>query len=330
MGLLEAMVVALTSLGAVTWLIVVARCELRLAPSQLAPAYSDSPRWDVAVARAWLTAPLWVPVAVVVSALLPGIWAAAVGGPDHCLAAQHHHHHLCLFHPPHLGETGLDWLVPLLGALALGFRGAPAARRILLERRIGKTLVALSRPSSFGDDVRLLEQRECLALTVGYRKPAILISDGLVDSLDADSLAVVLAHERAHASRGDNAWAAFDRLAAAMLPRRAAAPLLDRIALAREQRCDAVAAEAVASPIRVAQALVRVARIEFARTQCGLSVVGQSVGHMEARVRLLLSSRSNRNGRTPLVLAGVGCLLIGLGAGPAHALVEEVVTYFLH
>ena len=77
----------------------------------------------------------------------------------------------------------------------------------------------LSRPCPLGKGIRLLDQREPVALTLGFLRPVILLSQGLLDAVSQDTLNVVLAHERAHVRRRDTAWALLDSIVAALLPR---------------------------------------------------------------------------------------------------------------
>jgi len=320
-GLLEVAALAGLVFAAGAWLVVVL-----FAPRDHAGGARTSPGHRLVVGRAWLYAPLWVPVALVTAAMAPGILGALVGEGDHCLGHGGHHHHLCPVHPPHVAEGELGWLLPLSVALAVGAIVAVTLRRALREARLVRALVATSRPSILGDDVRLLDRPEPIALTVGWRRRTILVSVGLVESLDAEALAVVLAHERAHVSRGDTRLALLDRLAAALLPRSAAAPLLGRVALAREQACDAEAAREVGGPLAVARTLAMVLRLRMSAPPIGVSMASSTI---EARVVQLLDPPRPSRRRLALALIGLATLL-AVGAGPLHTAIEHLITAALH
>jgi Zn-dependent protease with chaperone function len=264
---------------------------------------------------------------VLFAALLPGLFGAWSEHGDHCLAHGHgHHHHLCLLHPPHATGHWLTWVAPLLVAV-------PAAVVLLRwmwrgrgQRRLARTLVATSRPSQLGADLRLLDRAEPLALTVGVRSPTILLSTGLLERVSARALEVVLAHERAHVARGDTRLARVDRLAAALLPRAVARPLLDQITLAREQACDAAAVERVGDPVTVARALTEIARLGLRAPATGVSVAS---GALEARVLHLLEPPSPTR-QAWLVPSSVFVALVIAGAGPVHGAVEHLITFVLH
>lgn len=319
-GLVEGAVLALTFLAAATFLGVVG-----LSP-RLAPGTRGAPAWRAGAARAWLYAPLWLPVVLLACALIPHLVGWFGAGADHC--AGHlggHQHHLCFIHPPHASQHVVSWALPLALALtALAIVGHSARKR-LAEWRLSRSLVAISRPSSYGDDVRLLDQDAALALTVGWRRPTALLSTGLIAGLSPAALAIVLAHERAHIARRDTWIALFDRFAASLLPRRTAAPLLERITIAREQACDAAAAFA-GGPLAVASALTQVARLGMSVPEAGVSVAS---GPLEARIHHLLAPPSPA--RLPWLIPTAALLAIALlGAGPVHTVAEYLITYLLH
>lgn len=319
-GLVEVASLAAVLLIAITW-VVVGLFAPRVAAS------SASPLRRAVVARAWLYAVLWVPPLVLFAAFLPGLFAGLGEHGDHCLAHGHgHHHHLCLLHPPHATGHWLTWVAPLLVAIPAVAASLRWAWRDRWQRRLARTLVATSRPSQFGADVRLLDQSEALALTVGGPSPTILLSSGLLDRVSARVLEVVLAHERAHVSRGDIRLARLDRLVAALLPRAVAGPLLDQITLAREQACDAAAVERVGDPAVVARALTEIARLGMRPPATGVSVAS---GALEARVLHLLEPPLPTR-RIWLLPSLVFAALVLAGAGPVHGAVEHLITFLLH
>ena len=102
---------------------------------------------------------------------------------------------------------GGDWLSPAsvivaLEGLALVLMAASLTRQILRQsgfaRRLPTTAVTV-----LGTPVLLVHSQQPHAFTLGFMRPRIVISDGLIDLLDDDELACVLAHEKHHARRRD-------------------------------------------------------------------------------------------------------------------------------
>jgi Zn-dependent protease with chaperone function len=317
-GLFEVFVLSGALLCASTWVLTVLAAPERFSPTL-------SPRARTLRARLWLFAPLWVPPALLLATVLPGLVAAALGMADHCLAHGGHHHHLCLFHPPHIAARPLAWTLAAassLPVLALLMRGIKRAHD---NAALSRALVRSGRRCDYGSDVRLLDDETPLALTTGVLHPKILLSRGLTEKLGSETLTIVLAHERAHLQRKDTAWALLDQIVAALLPAKVAGPLLDEISLAREQACDEQAALHSSRP-EVAAALTRVARLGLRTPAFGLSVAATA---LERRVHYLLETEP----RDPTSAVGPLLALTTLalaGAGPVHDLVERVVAFLLH
>ena len=317
-GLLEVVALAAALLTTVAW-----AGAVLMAPTQLPVKLALAPR--AVRARLWLYAPLWLPTLLVSASVLPGLLGTALGLGDHCAAHDGHHHHLCLLHPPHVSNHPLAWSVAAAVLLPLCVVLGRAAWSGVLQCQLARALVRSSRASSLGPDVRLLDREEPIALTVGFLRPIILLSQGLLDVVSPATLDVILAHERAHVRRRDTAWALLDSLVAALVPRGVRAGLLRELALSREQACDLWAAER-AGKLRVAQALTSVARLGLSQPAVGMSVAASS---LEARVLHLLEppAASRWWPVAPLALVlGVAAL----GAGPVHTMIERVVTLLLH
>lgn len=327
-GLLEVVVLAGSLLAAMTW-VAVALVAPRQSATGLRGVGSQPltpPAQRLGSARAWLYAPIWVPALLVGAALIPGLLGALVAHADHCVGHASVHHHLCLLHPPHAADSAVAWALPLALLLPAAAFVALCVRRAARDWRLTRTLVATSRASDLGEDVRLLDNHEPLAATVGWRRPTILLSSGLLRAVSDHTRAVVLAHERAHVARGDTLLALCDRLAASLLPRAVAATLLGRIALAREQACDALAAEQAGGHVAVARALTEIARLRMTPPATGVSVAS---GSLELRVAHLL--RPPPRSRRPRLLHLAWLLpALALGAGPIHSVLEHLISAVLH
>lgn len=317
-GLLEVVGLAAALLTGLAW-----AGAVFLAPTQLPAKLAPAPR--AARARLWLYAPLWLPTLLVGASVLPGLLGTMLGLGDHCAVHDGHHHHLCVLHPPHISNHPLVWSVAAAVLLPMFVALARAAWSGVEQFQLARALVRSSRASSLGPDVRLLDRDEPIALTVGFLRPVILLSQGLLDVVSPATLDVILAHERAHVRRRDTAWALLDTLVAALVPRVVRAGLLRELALSREQACDLWAAER-AGRLRVAQALTRVARLGLSQPAVGMSVAASS---LEARVLHLLEPPAASRW-WPVAPVALLLVLAVLGAGPVHTMIERLVTLLLH
>ncbi len=317
--LLELALFSAVVIGALAWL-VVAVVAPRRRPAQ------GSPVARTFLARAWLYAPVWVPLVVVAAALMPGV-AGALGllPGDHCLSHPASHHHLCVAHPPEEAGIWMTWALPL-GALGVALAGlVVCGRRAWQQWRLARVLIQLSEPSSFGPDVRLIDQDAPLAVTLGLLRPTVLLSTGLLSRTSPGALDVVLAHERAHVARRDTLLSFLDQFAAALFPARVVGRLLADLTLAREQACDAVAARSTGRA-RVAAALAEVASLNMVTPAVGLSI---AAGALEARVMHLLYPPAP-TWRWVLAPATVLVTLVAAGVGPGHSVIEFLLTFLLH
>ncbi len=189
-------------------------------------------------------------------------------------------------------------------------------------------------------NLRVLETLRPLAFTIGFSRPAVCLSTGLVDLLSEGELRAVLFHERSHAARRDplRLWiAGFVADALWFLPvaQSLKAAFMDMI----EQAADDQALRAHVSALELAEAIVKTA-------QGGLipplkpATLFQGRLSLEARVLRLLDEGHGPGFRVPRrSLYGSGAvlvLLIGMLLGPslvvstgqmrAHSLSEGGVT----
>jgi len=317
--LLEMIALSGGAAALLVWVVVVV-CVPRLAAHQSALMRGELK------ARIWLYAPIWVPAALVVSALLPGVLGALTGSGDHCVGHGALHHHLCLFHPPQMAHVSIGWALAFLPALAAMTLMARQMWRFWSARAWTRALVGSSQPLGEGACVRVVEEPDALAFTVGALRPVVVVSRGLVDQLSDDELRVVLAHERAHRERRDTLWALLDRIAGSLLPAEMRGVLLAEIELAREQACDARAARK-AGRVQVAATLLRVARMGLTSPRAGLSVGASS---LELRVHTLLADEARASAVAKIWPWLSAVVVVGLGAGPFHKMMERLIALVLH
>ena len=166
-----------------------------------------------------------------------------------------------------------------------------AVRTIRAARRERAMLASL--PARPLDDQGLVHVVECdrpLALTVGaLRRPRIYISRGLLGRVSPDTIAAVLAHERAHARARHGILQSLGRTVSHSFsffpPMRLAA---DHLILGLEFAADEGAVRIVGDPVALASALVDVAAHTKGRPAGALAAGADGLG---ARVGRLTSSR---------------------------------------
>src|SRR5262249_17659102 len=149
----------------------------------------------------------------------------------------------------------------------------------------------------------VLPIEEPQAYVLGILKPRVYVSQGLLEQANEDDLASVLAHERAHAARRDPLRRLIASLGLVLhLP--GIAHLLGRLLTrTQEMAADADAARVVGDRVRVAESLVRFARL---RGPSRAVAVEFGSGDLEARVKELLDTHQRRGG-LPSAAVLVGC-----------------------
>ena len=283
--------------------------------------------------RAWVAlavalAPALVAVALVAICLAPGLAAPFGSHGDHCLAHTEHPH-LCLTHHGALSAP-LSALLIAAAAISLGVLVRLAVQLVHARRRG----VILERASAgrLAPGVTLVHSARPFSLAAGLLRPHIWISTALVDALESEQLAVVLAHERGHVRRRDALcrWAA----AACSLPlwpsvRRA---LLAELSLASEQACDEAAVVRVSDRLHVAETLLAVERLLGSGAgpaePAGVLAFGGST--VPERVRSLLAGPPAAVSLRYAALAALGVPVVAaLGADRIHHATEHLLGALL-
>lgn len=259
--------------------------------------------------------------------LTPGVLKDFAGLHSACATHSSSLLHLCVWHPLDAGPSA--WLWAAQGALLViglwlsltAVNGLWSARRRLLA------LVRLSWRPKHSDHLRILEIDQPLALACGIGERHILLSRALLEQLEPRQLQVVLAHEQAHIAHRDVLYrlfaAAFSHLHWPGTRRR----LLRDLELALEQRSDLVAAEAVGTPLVVAETIVAVERLfqQQARTDTALSMAFQSNFATE-RVKALLAPQRRSSPYLGGLLATSVIALCALSVGWLHHVTETLIS----
>ncbi|MEE4184925.1 MAG: M56 family metallopeptidase [Gammaproteobacteria bacterium] len=207
-------------------------------------------------------------VAILVSVLLYFPALAAQVLPQHC------HGDPCVPHAPEFAASAAY----IASILALAFVGVwtlvlgplrqlhRALRRSALLRRLAA--------EDAGGRFRVIDSDAPAAWCEGLWRPGIFVSRGLLHSISAAELDIVLAHEQAHAERRDNLLGLVLHWMTRSWPRSARQSLRRDFTLAAELACDAQAARTAGSGGPVAAVI---ANLDSRRSR----QAAQRVGHLQ-------------------------------------------------
>jgi hypothetical protein len=231
-----------------------------------------------------------------------------------------------LAHEPMFGGA-LAWCRDALGLHAAipSWLGLPALTLVVLAvvrtRSVVRSWRSYRRLHSMAPEV--IESRALFAYTLPGRGGQIVMSSGLVGELAPDELAVVLAHERAHALHRHDRHVLVADLADAVLP--FVRPLRSRLVFVLERWADDAAAAAVGGDRRlVARTLARVALSHAAGPAPAVAFGGLGVA---ARVEALLNPPSVSGARLWAVVMITGIAAVAAaGAVQVHHVVPLLVA----
>jgi Zn-dependent protease with chaperone function len=149
----------------------------------------------------------------------------------------------------------------LLALVRLLFVALTTARRTFTaSRRLQQRARALARRLGLpAPHVRLCPSLAPVAFTYGFFRPTIVLSRWMVDTLDAQELETVLAHELAHHARRDHLitwWALLLRDAFCYLP--SSRLTYQQLRYVQELACDDLAMQMTQQPLGLASALTKV------------------------------------------------------------------------
>lgn len=259
-------------------------------------------------------------------------WAGVLA--DHC-HLHPDHIHLCLRHPPQLVHT---FLAAMFVAAVLLVCAALLASWLLHwhnTRRLVSQLLAMSRHDQLRG-LHIVDTDAPLAFAAGLHAPRLFLSRLLVSQLPGDQLAVVIAHERAHAARHD----ALRQTIASALSRLHLPPirnaLLADLSLAAEQACDEAACCAVGDRLLVAETIVAVEKLftrqspRQATNLCAISHFNDS--NVGQRVRALLDAPclERPSARAFWAAGTVALVMLAVLAEPLHHATESLVGLIFH
>ena len=269
---------------------------------------------------------LWIgswPMAVaLVSTLLTFLPALGAGFVDH------HCHPLegCVAHVPALAASDPGRLAGLI-VLCVSIIGLSAVL-VWCARlgRVGARLAAGAKTVA-GAGYRVIDEMSPIACSVGWLRPQVVFSRGLLSMTDTRERAVILAHELAHGRRFDNLRQLLMLGATWAYGPRVRRLLVADLRAASEQACDAEAARTVRDPRLVAATLIRLARATPCRHN--LAVCGIDGADIEARVHALLVPAHAAFPTLPWAVLGLAASSIFLAASiaPLHHVLEWLARF---
>jgi hypothetical protein len=173
-------------------------------------------------------------------------------------------------------------------------------------------------------EVSILPEGISGAFAVGARRSRILISEDLIDALDEDELAAILAHEVSHIDARDVQVVFTAGLLRDMIAWNPLAHLAYRkLTSDREMEADRRAAALTSNPLSVASGLLKMYELMKSRRFCGSRAALAFLrpgGRIARRVTHLLDVADGRvtmgnAGRLPYLMAAVLVAALGLQAG---------------
>ena len=212
-----------------------------------------------------------------------------------------------------IGRAGWQAIGPVLAVRRL-LRVGPTGER---GARLAQAIRRVAPPAA----VEVVDGLSGVAVTAGFLQPRILLSVDIIDSLDSEQLAAVLAHESAHVRGRDALRSLAIRFAAALSPLSAISCRAERAyELDREILCDDDAVRRGIDPLALAAALVRVARLRPPAlgqpAATGTHDVDRAV---RTRVHLLLGNAGPRVVHAPLRTSAAAALVVLAATALPHA-----------
>ena len=262
--------------------------------------------------------------------LLPkqlGVWAPQF---DHCLDHVGGHAHLCPQHPPNV-EVGSVFGAGLGALAALALVSIIVGLRRL--RNSWRSLAQLAGSSQFDSKsaIWIVESEFPVALSVGILRTRTILSTGLVRCVPSHLVDAIIAHEHAHEQRRDGLWRVLSDLLSFGHTPGTRGRLREDLELACEQACDELAGAKVGDRLRVAEALVAMARVRHAVPSPNVATMAFGSHGLGARVEALLcdSAGWNIGRRTGLAMLGLGTAIAIAIANPLHHFTETLIHHLL-
>ena len=274
------------------WLLVLALALLLW--SQAVPTLARGSRHLAPEARArrllgYALAP-WAIAWLTVALAFAPTWLAATGWvTDWCLSRNAGSLAAC---PMHGVATDPDPVAPLLAMLALLLSAVALMRAgwmVHLAISIAGRLGMVKQRSLIIDGLRVdvVAGDQALAMALCVPNCRVVVSEQVVESLEAAEFRALIEHERAHLARGDAYATLVLGIATMFLLPRARRELRGAWRLAVEQSCDSIAAYRT-NALTLASALLKYARLHTARQPQGAMLSAFDEADLGCRIRSLL------------------------------------------
>lgn len=244
-----------------------------------------------------------------------------------CSAHSGNFWHVCVWHPSEDGQNVWLWsAIALLAGYAIWLM-VRAAVGVWRARQVLLTMLRLSRRSKLVDRLHVVDVEQPMAFACGIGRGHVLLSQSLLDRLDATQLRVVLAHEQAHLEHRDAFWRLTAVLLSGILLPGTRRRLLREYELALEQRSDFAAAASVGCQIAVAETLVSVEKIyRHHAIRCMPLTMGFLSDFVPERVEALLAvHRRSSPYLGPSLICGV-LAICSSSTGWLHYLTESLIA----
>lgn len=164
-------------------------------------------------------------------------------------------------------------------------------------------------------------------MTVGFRRPVIILPASLVESASPELLTSVIGHEMAHIRRADFAWNIVLELFSLPLSFHPAVSFLKRrIRDTRELACDELVTAKLVDPIPYAEAILLVARSLSRRNEPGYALGVLDGNILAERIATLLKPRHPLTAAGAMAALGLSLTVVLLCAMAASALALGVRT----
>lgn len=212
------------------------------------------------------------------------------------------------------------WLCYLLALGFLGFMGIVGWQLAAQAWQSLRQVRTYPHQEVLGTSSRLLETPLVFSAQIGLWQPELVVSQGLLDTLDREHLQAVLAHENAHLYYRDTFWffgLGWLRQCSSWLPNTEA--LWQELLLLREIRADRWAAGQV-DPLLLAESLLFVARAPLQQSEsfCAAFSCAAPRSRIEERIEALLVDSLIPPKNNLWALAWLSVAFIPLFAIPFH------------
>lgn len=235
-----------------------------------------------------------------------------------------HCHGDCVQHAPVTQQWFIALVGVILAAVVIGSLLLHFFRNLSKGADMQRQLTMLS---SKQNGYHFLPAEAPLVFTLGWWRPKVFVSRGLLEGCTAKQLAIILDHEKAHESRRDNLRLLSGRVFVLLIPGRWRLLVTNDLHVLCEQACDFDAAEKH-DAVSVAETLVHVGRLLRSSVN-PISSLAFDGGDLALRVKALLAqnSRYRLQSWQLVMLSLVLCSALMMALDPLHHSAEHLMAW---